>query len=282
MARIIDILASFEDFAKKTFVDSPIIREARWKEVYEDAYPDVFAAFYADQGDKVGRSAVVREMTIVRDRVSEGGPVLHRIIEEIEPAVREAMGVAPTPDPLHVLMVGPYSINVLVSTLGDDVAVFHCLEWYQSEEGSRVLVAHEDAHAWHHIVLGLKPPDGDAAWTAFSEGLAALVSRRVVPDRAEEDYFWFGHEGFEDWLPWCVEHREELLASFRDELDKEGTADTFFGSGLVEKRWRVGYYLADLLVASLDRPLPELVALSVDEGRAAIRQALETALSPST
>ena len=274
MARILDILPSFEEFARKTFVDSPTVRESRWKDVYESVHPEVFEAFYAGQGESVGTSAVVRELTIVRERVSEGGPVLHRVIEELEPAVREALGVAPTPDPLHVLMVGPYSVNVLVSRLGDDVALFHCLEWFQSEEGSRVLVAHEDAHAWHRIVLGLAPPAADAAWTAFSEGLATRVSRQVVPDRPEDDYFWFGHEGFEDWLPWCVEHRDELVARFREELDEEGTAETFFGAGLVEKRWRVGYYLADLLVGSMDAPLPELVALSLDEARAAVREAL--------
>ncbi len=274
MPRIVDILPSFEEYARKTFVDSPMVRESRWKDLYESANPEIFEAFYAGQGDKVGKSAVVRELTIVRDRVSEGGPVLHRVIEEVEPAVRDVLGLAPTPDPLHVLMVGPYSVNVLVGPMGDEVAVFHCLEWFQSEEGSRVLVAHEDAHAWHRIVLGAVPPESDAAWTTFSEGLATLVSRQVVADRPEEDYFWFGHEGFEDWLPWCVEHRAELVARFRDELDAEGTADTFFGSGLVEKRWRVGYYLADLVVGAMDRPLPELVALSVDEARSSVREAL--------
>lgn len=274
MARILDILPSFEEYARKTFIDSPFVRESRWRELYEGANPEVFAAFYADQEERAGLSAVVRELTIVRDRATAGGPVLHRVIEEVEPAVRDALGLAPTPDPLHVLMVGPYSINVLVGPMGDDVAVFHCLEWFQSEEGSRVLVAHEDAHAWHRIVLGGAPPGDDAAWTAFSEGLATLVSRQVVPGRDEEDYFWFGHEGFEDWLPWCTEHRSELLARFRDELDDPATSDNFFGSGLVEKRWRVGYYLADLLVASLERPLPELVVLSVDEARTAIREVL--------
>ena len=274
MARIVDILPSFEDYARQVFVDTPFVRESKWKDIYEKAHPEVFEAFYADQGEQVGKSAVVRELTIVRERVREGGPVLHRVIEELEPAVREALGLAPTPDPLHVLMVGPYSINVLVGKLGDDVALFHCLEWFQSEEGSRVLVAHEDAHAWHRIVLGAVPAGGDAAWMAFSEGLATRVSRQVVPDQPENEYFWYGHEGFEDWLPWCEEHREELLARFRDEIDQPDTADTFFGGGLVEKRWRVGYYLADLLVAALDRPLPELVALSVAEAREAIRGAL--------
>lgn len=274
MARILDILPSFEEFARKIFVDSPIVRESKWKDLYETANAEVFEAFYAGQADTAGRSAIVRELTLVRDRVREGGPVLHRLIEEVEPAVRDTLGLAATPDPLHVLLVGPYSVNVLVTPMGDDVAVFHCLEWFQSEEGSRVLVAHEDAHAWHRIVLGPVPPADDAAWTAFSEGLATRVSRVVVPDRPEADYFWFGHEGFEDWLPWCQEHRRDLLTRFRDELDQADTAATFFGSGLVEKRWRVGYYVADQVVAAIDRPLPELVALSVDEARAAVRDAL--------
>lgn len=274
MARIVDILPAFEEFARKTFVDTPFVRESKWKELYEAAHPEIFEAFYAGQPGVAGRSAVVRELSIVRDRVSEGGPTLHRVIEDVEPAVRDALGLAPTPDPLHVLLVGPYSINVLVAPMGDDMAVFHCLEWFQSEEGSRVLVAHEDTHAWHRLVLGGAPPDDDAAWTAFSEGLATLVSKVVVPGRPEADYFWYGHEGFEDWLPWCEEHCDELLARFRQEIDEPGTAEAFFGSGLVEKRWRVGYYLADLLVGSLAAPLSELVTLSVDDARSAIREAL--------
>jgi hypothetical protein len=277
VARIIDTLPAFEEYARTSFVDSPIVREQNWRDVYEQTHPEVFEAFYADQGIVEGRAAVVRELTLVRQRAAEGGPFLQQAIEELEPAVRDAMGVAPTPDPIHVLMVGAYSANVLVGRLGDDVAVFHCLEWFQSEEGSRVLVAHEDAHAWHQIVLGTRPSEDDAAWMAFSEGLATQVSRQVVPGRPDDDYFWFGHEGFEDWLPWCREHRAVLLARFRDELDAEGTAQAWFGSGLVEKRWRLGFFVADELVAGLGRPLPELVALSVDEARAAVREALAAA-----
>ena len=275
MARILDTLDAFQEFGRKAFMDTPVMRESRMKELYESAYPEVFEAFYTTAGiSREGRSAVVRELTLVRDRAKEGGEVLHRLIPEIEPAVRQALGVAPEPEPLHVLMVGAYSANVLVGRLGDDVAVFHCLEWYQSEEGTRVLVAHEDAHALHETVLGTRPPQDDAAWMAFSEGLANRVSREVVPGRPDDDYFWFGHEGFEDWLPWCREHRGELLARFGDELGAEGTAEAWFGSGLVEKRWRVGYYLADELIGGLGRPLPELAALSVDEARALVQEAL--------
>lgn len=279
MPRLLDTTAAFEDFARKAFLDSPVIRGQRLRETYEAAHPEVFSAFYAQQPGQEGRSAVVRELTMVRERVQDGAPVLRRLVDEVEPAVRDALGVAAGdgPEPLHVLMVGPYSVNVLVGRLGDDVALFHCLEWYRSEEGARVLMAHEDTHAWHRGLLDADPPEGDAAWLAFSEGLAARVSRAVVPGRPDEDYYWYGHEGFEDWLPWCREHRAGLMARLRDEIDEPGAADTFFGGGLVDKRWRVGYFLADELVAALDRPLPELARLGVDEARDAVRGVLKRA-----
>ena len=43
---------------------------------------------------------------------------------------------------------------------------------------------------------------------------------------------------------------------------------------LVDGKWRVGYYLADRLVAGLGMSLAELAALSVDDARAAVRDAL--------
>jgi hypothetical protein len=92
-----------------------------------------------------------------------------------------------------------------------------------------------------------------------------------VPGRPPDDYFWYGHGGFADWLPWCEEHRDQLLDRFKTDLDDPTAVETWFGAGLVEGKWRVGYYLADQLVTRLDRPLPELVAMSVDEAKEAIR-----------
>ncbi len=274
MARIRDITDSFEAFARKAFVESPINRDRLWEQRYEAAAPDVFDAFYARIGEKAGRAAVVRELSLVRDRTREASPVVSGAIEEVEPDVCRLLGLAPEPAPLHVLMVGPYSTNAIVGRMGDDVTVFHCLEWFHNSQATKVVVAHEDAHAWHELALGAPVPEDDAAAMAFSEGLAIQVSRAAVPGRAEDDYFWYGHEGFETWLPWCQEHRDDLVARFGAALDEEGAADTWFGSGLVDKQWRVGYFVADLVVAGLDRPLPELAAMTLDEGRAAVRAAL--------
>ena len=273
MVRIIDTTPAFDTFAKSAFLDSPIMRGQRWVEEYEGAHPDVFEAFYSEQGQPERGNPLTRELSRVRRQAEEGAAATRKVIEEVEPAVAEALGLPTSPSPVHVLMVGQFNANALVGRLDGEVALFHCLEWFQSEEATRVLVAHEDAHAWHEIALGEAPPE-DPAWMAFSEGMAIQASRAVVPDRPDYDYFWYGHAGFEEWLPWCQEHRQQVFELFRAALDDPEGGESFFGGGLVEGRWRLGYFVADEIVRGLDRPLPELAAMSVDDARALVRDQL--------
>lgn len=277
MADIIDTTAAFEAFAKAAFLESPATREQLWVERYEGAHPEVFAAYYDGHGTTEGRASMVRDLSTIRTRVRDAVPAEHRLIDEVEPAVQEALGLPSAPAPRHVLLVGSMSTDADVGRLDDQVTLFHCLEWFHEEEGMRLLVAHEDTHAWHEIALGLAPPEDDLAWLAFYEGMAIQATRAVVPGRPEEEYFWYGHGGFAEWLPWCEEHRDDLLARFAADLDDPAAVETWFGAGLVDLHWRVGYYVADQLIRQLDRPLPELVALSVEEGQAAIRSVLADA-----
>jgi hypothetical protein len=211
----------------------------------------------------------------IRKRVEEAAPVVRQAIEDTEGKLPALLGLEdPARTPLHVLMVGTLTTNATVGCVGDDVAVFHCLEWFQKPEGARVLVAHETTHAWHQLALGRKPPEDDAAWMAFGEGLAIAASRALVPDRPELEYFWYGHGEVAHWLDWCRDHREELLDHFRASIDAPETVETYFGGGMIQGQWRVGFYLADELVKSLGLPLGELAAMSVDEGRSAVRQEL--------
>lgn len=275
MARIIDTIPAFEAYARTAFLESSALREQQWQDRYEGAHAEVFVSFYAKEPGTAGRKALIRELSSLRQRVGEAGTAMTKILEEIDPQVQEALGVTATSSPVHVLIVGPSSTNAVVGRLGDDVALFHCLEWFRTVEGARILAAHEDAHAWHEIGLGEEPPTADAAWMAFSEGLAIHASRAVAPGFPDNDYFWFGYDGFEDWLAWCQERRDELIGRFTEALDDPAAVDTFFGAGLVDGAWRVGFFVADEVVKSLGATLPDLAAMSVAEGREAVRTALE-------
>jgi hypothetical protein len=277
MARILDTTPAFDAFAKKANLETPVQREYLWKERYESAHPEVFEAFNATYGSSEGRGALARELSTVRKRVADAAPAMLANVEEVDPALARAFELPPEPSPLHVLLVGSFATNAAVGHLGDDVAVFHCLEWFQSPEGAKVLVAHEGTHAWHEIATGEAFPDDDAAALAFSEGVAVQASRAVVPGRPASDYFWYGHPEVEHWLPWCEEHRDELLQTFAAGIDDPETVEAFFGGGFVETQWRVGYYVADELVKGLGRTLPELIRTGVEDGRAAVRAALGVA-----
>ncbi|MGH2767585.1 MAG: hypothetical protein ACRDIF_01320 [Actinomycetota bacterium] len=275
MARVLDTTPTFEAFARKAFSQGPLIREMMCEESYHSAYPEVFQPYF-QQFSKDGLRGVVWELSQVRSRAKEGAEALPKIIEEVEPKVAELLGLHGLPQPRHVLMVGSLATNASVGRVGGEVAVFHCLEWFQGPGPAKVLVAHEDAHAWHEISLG-EPPPGDLAWNAFYEGIAIQASRQVVPDRPEVEYFWYGVAGFENWLPWCREHRDDLLARFAEALDDPGASEAFFGGGSVEGKWRVGYFVADQLLAAIDRPLEEVIRMGFEEGRETIRAAVKGA-----
>jgi hypothetical protein len=158
MPRIIDTAPDFDAFARSAFLESPTIREQLWKERYEAAHPEVFSSFYQRHGSTENRATLVRDLSTVRKRVREAAPVERQLIEQVEPAVQQALGVPASPSPQHVLLVGSFSTNADVGQLNDEVALFHCLEWFHDEEGMRVVVAHEDTHAWHQIALQANPP----------------------------------------------------------------------------------------------------------------------------
>jgi hypothetical protein len=275
VARILDTIPDFVALARAAFLQDRLTRGFLWDERYRARHPQVFDAFFeGGHGDRDQVPAVTHKLSDVRRTAEEAAPIVASLIEDVEPTVRDVLAVAEETEPLHVLMVGTFSTNACVVSLDGEPAVLHCLEWFGEAESARVLVAHEDTHAWHEKVLGRPWPE-DPAWTAFAEGLAVQVSRVVAPGRPEADYFWYGVAGFEEWLPWCRDNHDALLASFARALDDEGATEAFFGAGFVEDQWRVGFYIADHLVGSIGADLSELVRMSVDDGRKAIRTALD-------
>lgn len=273
MPRILDTIPDFEQYARKASIEAPFLRELLWKERYRAAHPELIDAFVEQFGSLEGMHAVVRELSRVRPRAREAAPVVARLVEEVEPALRELLEMPEAPEPLHVIMVGTFAANAAVGRVGGDQVVFHCLEWYQGASPAKVLVAHETTHALHDS-LAAKAPQRDLLWTAFYEGVAIRASRELARGRPEADYFWYGVDGFDDWVPWCRERRDELMQRMRDSLGDESAHEVLFGAGFVEGRWRVGYFLADELVGALGSPLRDLVRLTPDEAREAVRSVL--------
>lgn len=270
--RVLDTTPAFGEFAKAAFLQAPMSKRDMWHEHYERAHPEVFAAYRAEHPE-LAVGAITQQLWKVRRRAEHAAERLPELIGDVEPVVRDLLGMEPEPAPLHVLMVGTFATNAMVAQVEEDVAVLHLLEWFDQEGPARVLIAHEDTHAWHQLLLG-EPPSEDAAWLTFSEGLAIQASREALPEAEEYDYFWYGVTGFEDWLPWCQENRDELRRELLDCLGDERAAEDFFGSGMVDGRWRVGFFLADDVVSSLKRPLSELVRLDPDEARQLVRDEL--------
>lgn len=270
MARILDTIPEFEAYARRAGLESRVVRETLWRQMYEGAHQKIFNAFFDGPGSRDGLPALVRELARVRERARDAVSVVSAAIEEIDSAVAKQIGAAEAEPPLHILMVGTFTANAAVGRIDDDLVVFHCLEWYQTPEGARVLAAHEATHAWHERRVA-PPEDEDVPWLLLSEGLAIHASRAVVPGRPDHEYFWYGHPGFDDWLQWCRDHRTELWRTLQKSLDDPEAADVMFGSGRIDGRWRVGFWLADEVVARLDRPLDDIASLEPDEARAAVR-----------
>lgn len=277
MTRIVDTTPEFEAFAQAAALESPYRRDEMWRELYEGAHRVLFDAFYALPGMSRRPGRMTKELPAVRRAVGAASPALREIIGEVSPAVQEILGLPAEPAPVHILLVGSAATNAVVGRVGDDVAVFHCMEWYRSPEGARVLTAHEAAHAWHRLTMAASPPDDDVAWTAFTEGFAIQVSRQVVPGRPEHDYFWYDIPGFTGWVEWCREHRQELTVTLRAALDDRAAAEALFDGEPKDGPPRVGYFVADALVASLQRPLTALVRTGVDDAVGLVRSALRSA-----
>ncbi|MGH7687282.1 MAG: hypothetical protein ACREN2_10760 [Candidatus Dormibacteria bacterium] len=274
MPRIIDTSQAFDAFAASVELETPLIREMRWREQYEDGYRAVFDAFYAAQGTSDRPAGMLHNLSRVRLHAQQAAAALPEIIKEVDAAVGAALGFDAGEGPVHVMLVGTAGANAVVGRLGDEMAVFHSLEWFQAPEPARVAAAHETAHGWHEMHLSGPAPVDDAGWPVFEEGLAVQTSRAVVPDRPDEEYFWYGLEGFDGWAAWCVENAGKLKHRLKHALEDPGKIGNMFGSGAVEGHHRTGYHVADSLVADMRKSLPDLARLEPTEAAAAIRAAV--------
>ncbi|HET9051375.1 MAG TPA: hypothetical protein VFO60_06695, partial [Candidatus Dormibacteraeota bacterium] len=88
MTRIIDTIPAFEDFAGQAGLEGPLRRDQMWREVYEAAHPEVFAAFHAIPGMSPRPARMVKELSAIRRLASDSAPIVREVIEQIDPVVR--------------------------------------------------------------------------------------------------------------------------------------------------------------------------------------------------
>lgn len=277
MPDILDTIPAFEEFAREAALESPVFREKLWRQRYEEAHAEAFEGYYATQTSRSRPTRMVRELAAVRRRVEGYAPVLRQAIEDVDAVVRDLLDAPTGAAPLHVLMVGNGATNAIVGRLAGRVAVYHCLEWTQPAVAAKVLTAHEVTHAWQQLLLRSDGPgDADLAWLVYCEGLAIQTSRMAVPERPEQEYFWYGLSGFEAWPDWCRSRRAQLRTRLLAGLDGSAEAVQMFTGQVADEPSRTGYFIADDLVGALGRPLAQLARMAPAEARSVVRAGLAT------
>lgn len=189
-----------------------------------------------------------------------------RFGDEIESTVAEILGTKL--DLTVVIMIGASGSNGFSGTYRGKPAVFLCPEFTFLDQGLRVLLAHEFAHAAHETVLAparVRSHDRDALFGAWFEGLAVEVSSRACPGRPEHMYFWFGLEGFEEWPAQCAARRGSTEAAVRD-----GDYVSAFAGGTIDDVTRTGYWLGRRLVIESGLTITEAAGLAPRDVRARV------------
>lgn len=152
------------------------------------------------------------------------------------------------------LLVGGYGSNAYVThdgTLHFAVETLPC----QSDH-LRVLVAHEMAHAFHFQLL---KDEGfqfsRLAWDGYTslylEGVATVLSKRVVPDLPPGVYFSFDDRSA-PWIAFCEAHSPDIYTRLNEDLahwtmDEEVEWFRIRGGKLYGLN-RLGYFVASQLI----------------------------------
>jgi len=141
-----------------------------------------------------------------------------------------------------------------------DPHIAFCVEKFEPEEdGLHVIVAHEFAHATHHLFTTLNSIEAkDIDWNSpytwlLQEGIATYLSTQIVT--VDKDiYFAFKRD--QEWLTFCEENEESILTAFEQDLVQKTSAEIFkewfsINGGQTFGYSRIGYYIAYILVHHL-------------------------------
>jgi hypothetical protein len=225
-------------------------RLAAWVDLYEAAHPEVFSVYYSAWGDRSRReeaaSAVEVQAALVRRREAE----MTRTVRVMGERLRH-LGLIDDEIPL-VMLVGGRSANGWVASYEGAPTLFIALEYLDDSAGDDVLVAHEASHIVH---ARLNPAfeTGTLTGRLVAEGIAVLLSRLLVPEASDSEFFWFDG-AHNEWVEDC-RAAQHLISAFVREARPGSSSDheSLFNlrpSGGIPPR--AGYWLAEQMLREHD------------------------------
>ncbi|MGC4110399.1 MAG: hypothetical protein QM747_08260 [Nocardioides sp.] len=255
----------------------PDRRESAWTDVYEAAYPEIFATYHSGWGKHERCLAAAVDVPSEAPRILAVEARARALLEETERSFR-ADGLL-SDDLDVVLLVGGHTSNGWITELDETVTLFLALEFLGDPPYDGVLASHEAFHVAHsrHGADGW-PEDGAAS--LFQEGIATAISRQLHPGLDDSAYLWFD-DRHDDWVRECAASERAIVRRALDHLGTsydEKVCRALFTTQDDEHELppRAGYWLGDLLVRRLlaEHPSSELLTWDHATVTAALRDHL--------
>lgn len=118
--------------------------------------------------------------------------------------------VIPVKEPEVYLIVGFFSPEGFIMSLGGKPVICFGLERFKDFRLLKILFAHEYAHYLLNLSRGEVPEGQKYKWLLLSEGLSTYFSQLAFPDYKLSDHFLFQQER----LNWCQENESRIRDIF--------------------------------------------------------------------
>lgn len=234
----------------------PADRVRAWQQVYEAAYPGIFACYYAGYGHGSGRGEAAAHV-----------PELAPQLEVRQARIRAALERADVDAADYGLIAGDATINVvlLVGTRASDawVDVFHgqptlfvALEMLDDPDNDELLVMHEVIHIAHYhalwqVLASQSDLRNEVGFRVWAEGLAVAGTRRLRPGYPDSSYL---SAPYQDWINECHDRLPAIAGALLPSLSTADPRLTYRLCGMSEDQpWpsRAGYWIGDAIACEL-------------------------------
>lgn len=253
-------------------------RRTAWS-AYEADAAEAFSVYFGGWASRAAVPAAADAAPDLLDGLEEREARALSAARAAELVLRDAglLEAGPDDDLDVVLLVGVGASNGWVAPLHGRPTLFLALELLPPTPYDVVLAVHEAVH------LAVERRRPDAPWpdglvqAVVDEGLATVLSRRLVPGLAESAYLWFDDDHGE-WVRACEVAAAGLRLRALTALTDDASADDLFlmGRGGAAPE-RGGYWLADRVMTQVlsTHGLDDVIGWTHSDATAIVSRALE-------